>query len=304
MQDDVAERGRAGRGEGFAHAPRCEPALALDDVHARRIGAVVVAGPEGEADRARDADAGGAGREADEGRGRRRVAVERLGAEACEERRRRDRVAAEAEEVLEAQALPRLGGQQVGRADAGELVAQGPHRVEAHRLVARRVRDDVGVVAIGVSEVVVEAVEEDAGDEAPRGDGAAGVPRHRHVVVEHGAERPVEQVESLEVGQLVGGELARAFGQLLTDVGVETSTGAECERHRATPFAGRRVARSPACVTSGRIRPQRGRGRIRPPARLDPVRGGLPESYAAAPGGATAAAPLTLVRREDRLRAP
>jgi hypothetical protein len=40
------------------------------------------------------------------------VTVERLGAEATEERRGRDRVATEAQQVLEAQAVARVGGQQ------------------------------------------------------------------------------------------------------------------------------------------------------------------------------------------------
>src|SRR5665647_2055193 len=65
-----------------------------------------------------------------------------------------------------------------------DLVAQGPHRIQAHRLVAGGVRQDVGVLAVGIGEVVVEAVEQDPGHEASRRDRAARMPRGRHVVVE------------------------------------------------------------------------------------------------------------------------
>src|SRR5665647_3481333 len=63
-------------------------------------------------------------------------------------------------------------------------IAQGPHRIQAHRLVAGGVRQDVGVLAVGIGEVVVEAVEQDPGHEASRRDRAARMPRGRHVVVE------------------------------------------------------------------------------------------------------------------------
>ena len=206
VDDEVVERGGAGGGERLGHAARGEAALALDHVDAGGLRPVVLARGEGEADRARDADAGGAGRELHERRRRSRVPVEGLGAEAAEERRRGDRVAAEAEQVLEAQAVGRVRRQQGRVADAGELVAQRPHRVEAHRLVARRVGDDVGVRAVGLRELVVHRVEEDPRDEAARGDRAAGVARHRHVVVEERAQRAVEEVDRLEARELLRGE--------------------------------------------------------------------------------------------------
>ena len=209
VQDDVVERGRAGRGQRLGDAARREAALALDDVHAGRVRAEAVAGAEREAERARDADARGAGRELHERRRRRRVSVERLRRRTAEQRRRGDRVAAEAEQVLEPQPLHGVGRQQAGAGRAGDLVAQRPHRVQAHRLVAGGVRDDVGVVAIGIAEVVVDGVEEERRDEAARRDRAAGMARGRHVVVEQRAERAVEQVERLEVRELVGRQRRR-----------------------------------------------------------------------------------------------
>ncbi len=209
VEDDVVERGGAGGGERLGHAARGEAALALDHVDARGLRPVVLARRQGEADRARDPDPRGAGRELDERCRRRRVPVEGLRAELPEERRRARRVAAEAEQVLEAQALARVLRQEVRVADAGELVAQRPHRVEAHRLVTRRVGDDVGVGAVGLRELVVHRVEEDPGHEAPGGDRAPGVARHRHVVVEERAQRAVEEVDRLEAGQLLRRERRR-----------------------------------------------------------------------------------------------
>ena len=81
VEDDVAERGRAGGGQRLRHAARRQAALALDDVHARRVGAEAVAGAEGQADGAGHAHAGGAGGEPHERRGRRRVPVQGPGME-------------------------------------------------------------------------------------------------------------------------------------------------------------------------------------------------------------------------------
>ena len=111
VEEHVVERRRARGRQRLGHPAGGQPALALDHVHARRACAVEVACRERQADRARDADARRAGREAHE-RGRRRgMAVQRLGAELQEERGRGRRVAAEAEQVLEAQALAQVGGQ-------------------------------------------------------------------------------------------------------------------------------------------------------------------------------------------------
>ena len=60
VHDDVGERGGAGRGQCLGHAAGRQAALALDDVHARRVVAVAVGGADAEADRAGEADAGGA----------------------------------------------------------------------------------------------------------------------------------------------------------------------------------------------------------------------------------------------------
>ena len=256
VHDEVGEGGGAGRGERFAHAAGRQPALALDDVHARGVGAVAVGGAEAQPDRAGDADAGGAGGELDERGGRRRVPVERPGAEPAEQRRRRDRVPPEPEEVLQAEALLQALGQQRRVGHRRHLVAQGPHRVQAHGLVAGRVADQVGVRPVRVAELVVERVEEHGGDEASRRDRAAGVARRGHVVEEEGAERAVEEVERLEVVEL--GRRQRPAGRHhLRDVDVGAAPRSEGERHgpRSFPPAPPRVRRVPGpdCTSARRL---------------------------------------------------
>ncbi len=202
VQEGVAERGGARRGQRLGGAARREAALAFDDVHPRRVGAVEVGRTEGEAQRRGQPDAGGAGGEADEWGGRRRVSVEGLRLHLAEQGCVGDRVASEAEEVLETQLVAELRGQKLGRSGAGDLRAQGPHGVQAEGLVAGGVGDHVGVRAQGVCKVVVEAVEQQAGHETAGRDGTAGVPRRRHVVEHQGAQGPVDLVEVGEGGEL------------------------------------------------------------------------------------------------------
>ena len=247
VQHDVGERGGAGRGQRFGHAAGRQAALALDDVHAGGVGAVAVGGAEAQADRARDADAGGARRELDERGRRRRVPVERPGAELAEQRRPGDRVAAEAEEVLQAEALLRARGQQRRVGHRRDLVAQRPHGVEAHRLVAGGVADEVGVRPVRVAELVVHRVEERRGDEAARGDRPAGVARRGDVVEEEGAERAVEEVEGLEVAQL-GRRERPAGGDHLREVDVDAPSRSEGERHGPRSFPPR-AGSSADCTT-------------------------------------------------------
>jgi hypothetical protein len=70
--------------------------------------------------------------------------------------------------------------------------------------VTGRVRDDVGILAIGVAEVVFQRIEQHAGHEASRRDRSAGVTGGRHVVVKKSTERAIEEVERLEAPGLVG----------------------------------------------------------------------------------------------------
>ena len=199
VQDRVAERGGAGRGERLGDAPRRESAFALDDVHFRGVAAIAVRQREREPERRGDADTRRAGRHFQERCRRRRVPVERLRLELHEQRRPAGRALAEAEQVLEPQLPAQVGGQQVRCGDARDLVAQRPERVQPERLVAGRVRDQVGVLAIRVRKVVAQGVEQQPLHEAARGDRAARVAGHRHVVVEQGAQRAVGQVEGFEI---------------------------------------------------------------------------------------------------------
>jgi hypothetical protein len=113
----------------------------------------------------------------------------------AEERRVVDRIATESDEVLQSELPGRIDRQQSGCAEPDHFVPQGPERVETKCLVARGVRDDVGLQSVGVREVVVERIEQQGLDEAARRDRPTGMARARHVVVEHGAERAAGGVE-------------------------------------------------------------------------------------------------------------
>ena len=150
----------------------------------------------------------------------------------------------------------RLAGSSAGSATAGHLVAQRPHGVEAHGLVAGRVADQVGVRPVGVAELVVHGVEERGRDEAAGRDRAAGVARRGHVVEEEGAERAVEEVEGLEVVEL--GRRQRPAGRHhLRDVDVGGAPRSEGERHgpRSFPPAppGVRRVPGPDCTSAPRL---------------------------------------------------
>ncbi len=200
--DEVVEPSGAGGGQRLRDPSRGEAALALDDVHLRGVLPVVVAGPEGEADRARHPDAGGAGGESDERRGRGRVPVEGLRPVLEEERGPGEGVATEAEEVFETQAVADVLRKEPGVRHPGHLVAQGPHGVEAHGLVAGGVRDDVGVVAVGLPEVVVHAGRREPRPRCgPDEMEPPGMTRLGDVVVEQRTERAVDEIEGLELAE-------------------------------------------------------------------------------------------------------
>ena len=236
VQHDVAERAGPGRGQCLRHTAGREPALALHDVHAGRVGAVAVARPEGEADGAGNAHAGGAGGQLDERRRRRRVAVQRLGVEPPEEGCGGDGVPAEAEQVLQPQPAAVVGRQELRSAHARDLVAERPDGVQAHGLVAGGVADDVGVRAVGVVQAVVGGVEEDGLDEAAGRDGASGVAGGGHVVEEDPAEGAIQEVERLELGDLRVVQRRLRRREVGVDGKVDGAPGAEGHRHGTHSF--------------------------------------------------------------------
>ncbi|MBS1196050.1 MAG: hypothetical protein H6R33_770 [Actinobacteria bacterium] len=176
-----------------ATRPRGEPALPLDDVHPGGVGPVVVRRRQGQAQGGAEADPGSARGQLHEGGGGRGVAVEGLRGEPAEQRGGLGRVAAEAEQVLEAEAEAGLPGQGLRGADAHDLVPHRQHGVQAQGLVAGGVGEQVGVAAVGVGDVVVHGGEQGGGHEAPRGHRPPRVAR-LGVVEQHRAERPVDQV--------------------------------------------------------------------------------------------------------------
>jgi hypothetical protein len=168
------------------------------------------------------------------------MAVEGLGLVLHEQRRPGGGVAAEPEEVLEAQPPALRGRQPVRRLDALDLVAQRPHRVEPQRLVTGGVGQHVGVLALRVADVVVHRVEQQPGHDASRRDGAAGVARGGDVVVEQGAERAIDQVELFEQRQLSRRERRPGVGGLFGEIEILATPGSELERHRMSPRRARR----------------------------------------------------------------
>ena len=88
------------------------------------------------------------------------MTVERLRVELPEQRSRLGHIAPEAQKILEAQSQVLFVGQQVGLGDSRYLVPERPHRIEAERLVARRVREQILVRAVRIADVVVHAVEQ------------------------------------------------------------------------------------------------------------------------------------------------
>ncbi len=195
VQDRVFQAGRAGGGHGFADPPGGHATLPFDDMDARRSAAVIIHGAEGQPQRGRHADPGRAGGQAQERGGRRRVAVEGLDPVFQEERGARQGIAPETEQVLQPELVLFVRGQKFGAADAHHLVAQGPQGVKAEGFVARGIRDDVGIRAVGVGDVIVQAVENDPGYKASGGYRSAGMPGRRNVIEQHGAQGPVHQVK-------------------------------------------------------------------------------------------------------------
>ena len=168
VEDHVLQRGGPRGGQGLADPAGGQPALALDDMDPRRVCTVVVERPQGEADRASQADARGARREADKGGRRRRMAVQNLGVELLEKRRFRDGVPPEAEEVFQAELEPLFRGEELGRRDPEGLVPHRPERVETHRLVARGKGDYIGILPFRPGDVIIQGIEKQPRQETAR----------------------------------------------------------------------------------------------------------------------------------------
>ncbi len=86
--------------------------------------------------------------------------------------------------------------------------------------MAGGVGDHVGLRPVGVRQVVVHGVEQDARHHPPGGDRAPRVARHGHVVEHQGAQRPVDEIQGLELPQLLGreGGLGLIRGEAKVDV--------------------------------------------------------------------------------------
>jgi hypothetical protein len=168
--------------------------------------------------------------------------------------------------MASAQPLALVVRQQLGRAEPRDLVAQRPQRVQPHGLVPGRVRQDVGVVAVGVAQVHVQRAEQQAGGDAPRRDGSARMSRLRHVVVQDRAQRPVDEIELLQRADVLGGERRAERRHLVFDIDEDRTTRRELQDH-GLPFRCiaptlhrqmRRSARRAATIGSGAVLPNPG----------------------------------------------
>ena len=214
VDDGVAQAGGAGESGRLGYPARGEAALALDEVDAGGVGPEVVGSGQRQAQRAAEAHPGGAGGQLDEGSGRSGMAVEGLRPEATEQGGGLRRVAAEAEQVLEAQPEAFFSGQGARVPDAHHLVAEGQHGVEAQGLVAGGIGEQVGVAAVGVADVVVQGAEQGGGHEAPRRHRATRVAR-LGIVEQHRAEGAVDEVEPRQMGdETVPGQVGVGAGHL------------------------------------------------------------------------------------------
>ena len=227
VQDDVIERCSSRRRQRLRHAPGSHSTFAFDNVDARCVLAVEIGRAPGQTARRREADTGRAGREPNEWRRRRRVSVERLGAELCEERRVGRWIAAEAEQIFQAKLKPLLNWEQLRRGDAGDFVAQRPHRIKTERLVPGGIGNHVGVAARWFCEVIIHRVEDKPRHETPGRNRAARMPGERRVVIHQGAERAVKEIKRF--ADLEGGLVERfaLFRQAIGGVDVKAATRTE-----------------------------------------------------------------------------
>ena len=196
---------------------------------ARCIRSVEVGRAPGQTERRRKTDTGRAGREPNEWCRRGGVAIERFGMELFEECRGDRRVAPEPEQIFQPELKLLIVRQQIGRGDPRDLVAQGPHRIKAERLVPGRVGNDVGVLSPGMREIVVHHIEEQSRDEAAGRNRAARVAGKRRIIEHDRAERPVNEIERLAMIEFRFIQRFAFLGDAIS--GVEVEAAPRAERH-------------------------------------------------------------------------
>ena len=236
VQDGVRESRRGCGCERLRDPARRHAALAFDDMHPRGgLRPVEIDRREREPERRRNPDPRSAGGDRHSGSGRSGMPVEGSCPEALEERRLVGGVAAEPEQVLEAELQPFVGWQEVGGAGVQQLVAERPHRVETERLVSGGVDGQVVLRRIGFRGIGLERGEEEGCNEAPRRNRAAGMPGGGDEVVEHAGQRAIGEVEALEVGDELGRGLNPREAVLREHVGdrhIERAAGSEAQGAR------------------------------------------------------------------------
>ena len=248
VQDDVAQRSGSGRGQRFPYPARGHSAFALYYMYAGRVIAVKVGRGPSQAERRGNADARRAGAQPHERCGRGRMSVECFGAELFDERRACRRIAAEAQQIFEAQLRFFLGRQQLRRGDARHFIAQRPHRIKPERLVPGRVGNDVRVLPARVREIVIHCLEKQSLHETSAGNRTAGMTGERRVVEHRGAQRPVEKIQRFAM--IERGRIKRLalFGHAIGCIDVDAAP--RPERHDG----GLGLRSSRPCFTGDEIR--------------------------------------------------
>ena len=252
VHDHVAQRGGSGGGEGLTRPSGGEPPFTFNDVQLGGVRPVIINGPECQPQRGGHPYSGCPGGQPDERGRRRRVPVERLRPELLEERRPGHRIAPEAQEVLEAELITLVVRQQLRRGGPDNLVSQRPQCVYAERLVPRCVGDHVRIKAVRIGKVIIHCVEQQGRHEPPGGDRAPGVPGHGNVVVEDCARAPINQVERLEVGQVLGGQRRPPRPDFIRDLNADRPSRSHLPRHSVSLAKNLSVMKYPPIRRSSR----------------------------------------------------
>ena len=166
------------------------------------------------------------------------MSIQRLRTVVEKEGSLRHRVAAESQEVLQAQLELGVGGEKLRSTQARDLVPQRPHGIEPESLVPGGVGNEIGVFAVRVRKVEEDAAEGQRGDEATGRNRSAGMSGLRHVVVHRRTEGSVDEIELLQRGQFRRGWKESFVLEVIRDVLVHRAPGAERVCHGWAPLTG------------------------------------------------------------------
>ncbi len=157
VHDGVVKLAGSGCGEGFVDAPRRHTAFTFQQVDFGCCLAVGIQGTQCKSQSCRNADSACARGDAHKGRGGCRMPVQGFGLIFLVKRCLIRGIASETEQIFQTQ-LPLNFRQQFRTPDSNQLVAQGPHGVQAHGFMTRGVHEQIRILSIGIGEIVIHCV--------------------------------------------------------------------------------------------------------------------------------------------------